>query len=364
MPSSTIRMQSTLAPPSAADAGIERLGAELAARLGLAIDAVVNDDGDSFVTLKCRDAAGAPLMLKYVSRGSADARRRLENEGRLLAHLPARPPLRLLRARDHGHGYLLTEFDPGVLLHPERMDDERLVDAVVDALVAFQSIRLDAPTAGVADREHLATYYLKVLLKHILHLWPAHMSAREAGACLAAVTAALPAIMRHRVICHGDFLPTNLLFDAAAPAVTLTDLEGFMTANHPLFDVLALFTMNESDLDDWRWQRRFLARYLRHAGASGLDPGDPDFARAYRGILIFFLVYRWNEARLFLQNRAYFEGRGKRGYLTDKALGLVTGRPTAWREDELQAALRTRRRNLLRILSPAAARAHLEHMLS
>jgi aminoglycoside phosphotransferase (APT) family kinase protein len=335
---------------------------ELLDRLGLAGERVISADGDSFVTLRCRDAVGRPLVLKRTRTGCRDTIRRLTNEALLCRDLPVGGPLRLLKYRDHGTGYLLTEFDEGRLLLPEQLDDEATIRAIVGALTRFQRIRLDLRRIGVVDREHPATYYLKVLLKHILHLWPAYISARDAARAVTIVTAALPAILRQRVICHGDFLPTNLLYHREDGSITLTDLEGFMTANHPLFDVVALFTMNDYDLTQWSWQRKFFRRYLDLASMSGLDPRSDAFVEAYRGILVFFLVYRLNEGRIALLDTAYFDGLGKQQYLKRKIKRLASGHHSVRRDPEIAEALETRTRNLQRVLSRRHFREHLRFL--
>jgi hypothetical protein len=305
------------------------------------------------------------VVLKYVSSGTPDAYRRLKNEALLLQHLPVRPPLRLLRPDDTGPGYLVTKLDPGLRLRPEHLDDGRAYHAIADALVEFQTIRIDVGRLGIVDREHLATYYLKVLLKHILHLWPAHLSAQEAAASMTIVARALPAILRTGVLCHGDFLLSNLLFHPDDGTVTVTDLEGFMSRNNPLFDVVAFFTMSELDLTRWDWQPRFLEYYLEQtAGTLQLDPASREFNTAYRGLLTFFLVYRLNEARIALQKSAYFDGRGKRDYLVAKLIGLAQGRPELWRDETMREALAVRANNLRRILSARGYGEHVEHMLT
>jgi hypothetical protein len=252
-----------------------------------------------------------------------------------------------------------------MLLRPEHLDDRRVCSAIADALVEFQTIRTDVGGFGIVDREHLAIYYLKVLLKHILHLWPAHLSAQEAASCMTIVATALPAILRTGVICHGDFLPSNLLFHPDDGTVTVTDLEGFMSRNHPLFDVIALFTTNGLDLACWDWQPRFLRYYLeKTAGTLRLEPASREFNTAYRGMLISFLIYRLNEARIALQHGAYFDGRGKRDYLVTKLIGLSQGRPELWRDEKMRQALEVRKHNLRRILSVRGYGEHRERMLA
>ena len=337
---------------------------DLLKRLGLTRDSVLSDDGDSFVTMLCRDADDRRVVLKYVHSGAADAHRRLRNEAALVRHLRVKTPLRLLPHRADGPGYLVTDYDSGILLRPDRLDPH-VVHTIAYALAQFQTIRPNVQQLGVRDREHVATYYLKVLLKNLLHLWPAHITAAEATRCQAMLTAALPAICRQRVICHGDFLPTNLLYHADDDSVTFTDLEGFMCRNHPLFDVLAFFTISGLDLMDWSWQRAFLARYLAAgARALGLDPTSREYCDAYQGILVFFLVYRLSEERMVLRGGSYFDGLGKGRFLAQKIGQLAAGRRSAWRDDEMGDALEVRKRNLRLALTPGRYREHLEAMHS
>jgi thiamine kinase-like enzyme len=341
--------------------GSSNAHAEWLRRLNLHAETVLSDDGgDSFVTILCRDEAGRRVVLKYVRGESADAHRRLKNEAQLIKHLPVRAPLRLLPYRADGHGYLVTEFDPGTLLRPDRFDDG-IALTIAEALAEFHSTRSDVRALGIVDRERLSTYYVKVLAKHLLHLWPAHLTAWEASRCSAIVTAALPAIARRSAICHGDLIPTNLLHHDDG-SITFTDLEGFMSANHPLFDVIAFFSISGRDLSEWSWQPSFLARYLGAAAALGLDPSSTEYADAYRGILIFFLVYRLNEERILATNGSYFDGQAKPRFLARKAAGVVTLRREVWRDDTVGDALDVRKRNLQRALSPDFFREHLSAM--
>jgi aminoglycoside phosphotransferase (APT) family kinase protein len=352
----------TTRPQTAGDEGARDLDEALAKQLRLTTERVLSADGDSFVTLLCRDASGARRVLKYVSSGTADAHRRLTNETRLMAQLQPRPPLRLLTARAAGPGYVVTDYDAGRLLRVEHLDDDPTLQAIAGALVEFQTAATGQDTIGIVDRGGVTRYYLKTLLKHILHLWPAQLRTADAARSMAAVAAALPTIVRERVPCHGDFLPTNLLYDAAGRSVTFTDLEGFMT-NHPLFDVLALCTIDGADLRAWRWQPRFVRFYLQRARAAlDLDPRSRRFADAYRGILVFFLVYRLNEARIALSSGAYFDGTAKLRYLGRKTADLLRGRTAAWRPHPA-AALQLRTANLRLALSRRGFRGHLEAMV-
>jgi hypothetical protein len=338
--------------------------AHLLETLGLTLERPLSDDGDSFVTLVCLDAAGARVVLKYVSNDSPDAYRRLANESRLFASLRVPSPLRFLSVRAAERGYLVTAFDPGVLLGPATIGDDRVVPLVAEALVRFQTADVRASALGIADRERLSTYYVKVLVKHIVHVWPSLLTAAEAAKCLATLTASIPAIGARRVPCHGDFMPTNLLYNAEAATITFSDLEGFMTANHPLFDVLALCTVTDRDLDDWEWQTRFLGEYLRRASeVLRLEPHSRRFREAYRGILIFFLVYRLNESRLVTQGRTYFDGVAKAQYVRRKAWNVATRREH-WRDAAIAPGVEAQARNLRCALNPGEFRHHFNSVLA
>jgi len=216
----------------------------------------------------------------------------------------------------------------------------------------------------IVDREPLVTYYRKVLAKQLLHLLPSHISLREAAASWRILSRCLPAVSSRPVVCHGDFLPTNLLLSSDGRTITITDLEGFMTANHPLFDVVALFTIDESPLADWTWQSRFLARYLDAGGRSRAgDPRSEDFQLAYRGILTFFLVYRLNETLLHLRNAQYWDGLGKLAYLRRRLAGFPRELAERWRSREIERSLEIRRNNLRSVLTVEGYRQHLEALL-
>lgn len=345
--------------PVVADASIR---VDLLHQLELTLESVISDDGGAFVTAICRDADARRVVLKYIHRGSSDASRRLRNEITLFQQLSVHPPLRLLVHRRSGPEYLLTEFDSGILLRPDAINP-RMTESIAQALVQFQGLQTNLQQHRVHDREHLATYYLKVLLKNLAHLWPAHISTTEAVRCQAIVAAALPAICRTQVICHGDFLPTNLLYHPNDDSITFTDLEGFISGNHPLFDVLAICTIGSAELTGWEWQRLFLSRYLSAGRATlRLDPRSRDYLDAYRAILIFFLVYRMSEQRMDLTGGAYFEGVSKARFLSRKAGGLLRGRRAAWHDDALGSALQVRQQNLRRALSPSGYREHFEMM--
>jgi len=189
----------------------------------------IEELGDSFVTLLCRDEQHAQVVLKYVRPDAPrDAYRRLDNEVRLLQQIPTEWPLRLLQHRASAAGYLVTELDSGRLLRPATMDEEHVVRGVATALALFQKSARGQRLDGIRDREAVGRYYLKVLVKHLLHLWPAELSLWQCCRAMVIVVAALPALLRRSAPAHGDFLPTNLLYHDSDGSVTFTDLEAFM----------------------------------------------------------------------------------------------------------------------------------------
>jgi aminoglycoside phosphotransferase (APT) family kinase protein len=334
------------------------------ARHGLALERVLSNDGDSFVTLLCRDRQAGRAVLKYVRPGAPrDAYRRLRNETRLMHHLRPEPPLRLLRHRGSDEGHVVSEFDQGRLLTPAAMTDARIACAVARALAAFQASGDEAcAQAGVQDREGPARYYVKVLLKHLLHLWPGHLSAWDSCRAAAAVAGALPAMVQRLAASHGDFLPTNLLYHDDDGTVTFTDLESFTYSYHPLFDAVAICTIDGRPLSEWEWQHAFFRSYLAQRPEHiGPEPGSREFRRAYRGILVFFLVYRLNEARINLAGGRYFDGLSQGRYLGKKIGSLLARRGRSRTPDEAQE-LTIRRRNLQQVLSRSGFQQHLRSM--
>jgi len=330
-------------------------------RLHLEAERVI-DENPYFYILLCRGPDRAQLVLKYVHTSSPDAFRRLRNEAALIRYLHAEAPDLSLRYREHGRSHLLTDFDSGELLRPHRLNDDAVRKSVAEALVRFHSTEVDPAKLGINDREHLVTYYLKIVLKNIVHLIPSYLTWREGMECLSRVVAALPAILERTVPCHGDFLPTNLLYHGDDASTTVTDLEGFITGNHPLFDVVALMTTDEGDVAHWQWQSGFLNHYLGHGGANfGLDSSAPELRTAYRGILTFFLLYRLSEARIAWKGVPYFDGLGKGRYLGRKAMELAR-RATKGDDDDLTRHLEVRRRNLRLVLSSRDYLSHEEAM--
>jgi hypothetical protein len=342
----------------------DAVGHDLLRQLRLSLGHVISGDGDSFVTLQCRDEQQAQVVLKYVRPDApADAYRRLDNEARLLQQVPTEWPLRLLRHRASAAGYLVTELDYGRLLRPATMDEEQVVRGVATALALFQEAARGQCIEGVRDREGAGRYYLKVILKHLLHLWPEELSFWQCCRAMAVVVAALPAMLRRSAPAHGDFLPTNLLYHDGDGSVTFTDLEAFMRRAHPLFDVLAICTIDDREVSDWTWQAAFLRAYLGHVtGEARLDTQSREFRRAYRGLLTFFLIYRLNEARLNAGAGRYFEGLSQPAFIRGKLAALVRGvrhAPAAVRRGD---GLDARRANLRRLLDGSAVRDHLRVM--
>jgi hypothetical protein len=92
-------------------------------------------------------------------------------------------------------------------------------------------------------------------------------------------------------------------------------------------------------------------------------PESHRFRTAYRGILIFFLVYRLNETRLLAASQTYFDGIGKSEYLRAKARRLATQR-SEWRTEPLRHETAVQADNLRRILNRRHFRDHLDAVLS
>jgi hypothetical protein len=333
----------------------------LVRRLRIVPDAVTSESHDAFLVVRCHDERGVPLVLKYAAATDADARRRLANEAVLVKTLPARPQLRLLRYRDHGEGYLLTELDSGRLLRPGTVEGSVLVD-IADALVQFQAIPVDPVRLGLVRTRGRVQRHVRVLVKHLVHLWPEWMGAADSSRCLAVLVRSLPGIMAGGVPSHGDFLPTNLLYHDEERVVTFTDLERFAPVDHPLVDVLALFTIEDGDITNWQWQRRFLHHYLANSsGVAGLDTRSPEFSSAYRGLLTLFLAYRLNEALVIMGAGRYFENGSKRAYVARKVGAALRGRAPSFGR-EMTPALQMRQQNLRRVLSRDGYGEHLAAM--
>jgi len=353
-------MPSTPLPEAAGDTRLTRLLASLGLRIDSQLD--INED---FLTLRCRAEDGELRVLKYCRSNSPDALRRLRNEALLTHGLPVRPPLRLLRHRDHGEGYMVTVFETGAPLGPQDLGDAELMPRIADALAVLQSLGDAVAALDLRGRESRRRFLRKVLLKHLLHLWPRHLGLRDAWRAWSLLRAGLDDIDAASVPCHADLLPTNLLRGSDGDNVVLIDLEGFILAHHPLYDVLSFLTIDARALDDWDWQREFLARWLTQAPASTLlVPHSLSFARAYRALLTFLLVYRYNEARLNAQRHLYFDGGSKARFVALKVLQLVSGVGLLARRAPIDAALAIRRDNLRHALDRDSFTRHLARMLN
>jgi glycosyltransferase involved in cell wall biosynthesis len=169
-------------------------------------------------------------------------------------------------------------------------------------------------------------------------------------------------MLRRPAAAHGDLLPTNLLYHDEDGTITFTDLEAFARSYHPLFDVLAFCTSDGRNLTRWSWQAAFLRSYLEHRPRHVCpSPGSREFRRAYRGILVFFLVYRLNEARVNLAGARYFDGLGKVEYARRKFRGLFTAGGTRPPGDDT-GELADRRHSLREALSRSGFRRHFRSM--
>ena len=330
----------------------------LVKKLGLEVDGILSEDGDEFLIARCHDGRRRPLVLKWVGESARKARERLDKEAWLVQRLSARHRLRFLGYQAHGPGYLLTDFDPGAPLNMETLAAGRVADHVADALAEFQDIPREAIRPRVS-RTFLPGYYLKGVVKHTLHLWPVHMTAGQVCQTLRIVLRSLVAMTSVRVLAHGDFLPSNVLHHVEDGTVTVTDLEQVGT-NHPLFDVLALATSGTGDITEWSWQRRFLHRYLDGASVWPTGRRSRRLLTAYRGILVFFMVYRLSEARINALHTTYFDGHSKSAFLRRRIVDLVRWRGRHPDEVSIATALGIRRRNLACVLSAAGYRAHLQ----
>lgn len=338
--------------------------AALLAQLGLRTQRTL-DGNEDFLTLLCESADGEAQVLKYCRSGAPDALRRLRNEALLTRGLAVRPPLRVLHHCADGPGYLVTRFERGEALSVRHLGDAELMPRIADALAVFQSLADNVRTLAVSRRESTRRFLRKVMLKHLLHLWPSHLSLAQAWTAWRLLGTGLDAIDAVSVPCHADLMPTNIFRHADSDAVVFIDLEGFIVENHPLYDVLSFFTMDSRPLEAWDWQVTFLQRFLAQPPAVHcLAPGAADFQRAYRALLTFLLVYRYNEARINAVNGRYFNGGSKRIYVLRKLLLLLSGAGALTSAARLGDELATRRDNLHHALDGMAFGRHLARMLT
>lgn len=346
-------------PEADSDARLMRLLDTLSLRIDARLDA--NQD---FLTLRCKADDGELRVLKYCSSNSPDALRRLRNEALLTRELKVRSPLRLLRYRAHGDGYMVTAFEHGAPLGPQHLGDPSLMPRIADALAVLQALGSAVGALDVRGRESRRRFLRKVLTKHLLHLWPRHLGLRDAFRAWSLLRAGLDDIDAVSVPCHADLLPTNMLRDAEGDDIVLIDLEGFIPAHHPLYDVLSFFTVDARPLEQWDWQAAFLARWRSQAPATTLlATNSASFVRAYRALLTFLLVYRYNEARINQQDGLYFDGGSKARYVLLKLLQLVSGVWLLTPRVVLDTSLAVRRDNLRHALDSTCFATHLAGML-
>ncbi|MBI4524229.1 MAG: phosphotransferase [Deltaproteobacteria bacterium] len=341
----------------------DRKLAQILSELKLTVQNVM-EKNENFLLLKCADPTDRRLVLKYSHSGVKDASARLQNEAVLIRNLQAARPLRLLQYYSHGPDYLVTEFEEGDLLLPNSDYRETIRQCVADALIKFQVTPIRVKKAGVRQKTCMKSFYLKGLLKHLLHLWPDFVSLSEAMQCLRILISALPAMGKNPVICHGDFLPTNLLFKAEQQEVVFTDLEGFQAKNHPFYDVLSFCTIDDCDLWQWKWQKQFIRYYLERTEALfSLEPASRSFKDALRGILIFLLVYRMNETRIGLRKTTYFDGLGKLRYASKRFRNLLFCSVGDCRPNFANRSMRLRKNNLEAVLSSRSFLGYLDWLL-
>jgi len=333
------------------------------AKLKLAVEEVI-ERNEKFLLLKCADDQKRAVVLKYSHSGSKKARVRLNNEAIVIKSLKPAKPLRFLKYRTHGPDYVVTEFERGELLLPNSGYEEGLRKTVADALIAFQRLTVNARDIGVKQQTSVKGFYFKGMLKHLLHLWPDHVSLSEAVKCLWILVSSLPLMSRIVVVCHGDMLPTNLIYRAVEGDVVFTDLEGFSCENHPLYDVLSFCTIDDARIGEWEWQKRFIRYYLDRTGEPfRVDSQPEEFKKVMRAVLVFLLLYRLNETRISGEGTAYFEGRGKFTYVLRKLTGLLANRIPSRACHSLNEAMAMRKENLKTVLSRTAYTHHVSWLL-
>ncbi len=325
----------------------------------------VIERNETFLLVKCADQSNRAVVLKYShSPELRQGRARINNEAALVKHLKAEKPLRFLKHYADGQNFLVTEFEEGELLLPNSNYQEALRKSVADALIKFQLLALTPAAIGVKQRTSLRMFYIKGLIKHLLHLCPNYISLTDSLRCLWILVSSLPLLAKKRVICHGDLLPTNLIYKAAEKEIVFTDLEGFLSENHPLYDLLSFCTIDDADLCEWNWQKRFIAYYLqRTKEVFHLDSNAADFTKVLRALLVFLLAYRLNESRISLEATTYFDGLGQLKYTLRKVrliLATAVFNVSAGRPHE---KLATRQKNLEAVLSKKLFTEHMAWLL-
>ncbi|MHC4183320.1 MAG: hypothetical protein ACYSR0_08225, partial [Planctomycetota bacterium] len=199
---------------------------EILDQLNLTVNQKI-EKNDKYLILKCIDNQNKSVILKYSYSGSKATQRRLNKEIILTKNLVTTGPFRFLKYYAHGTNYLVTEFENGIVLSPNYNYDKKIIKNIADALISFQLMPVKVRDLGVHDGVGLKRFYLKVMLKHLIHLWPQYISSYESIKCLWILITSLPAIKKRRVFCHADLLPTNLVYNPDEEYIIFTDLEGF-----------------------------------------------------------------------------------------------------------------------------------------
>jgi hypothetical protein len=313
----------------------------------------VLEKNETFLILKCKDQRSRAFVIKYShSPELRQGRARIHNEAALVKNLKSQKPLRFLKYYAHGQNFLVTEFEEGEVLSPNADYDDGLRRSVAEALIQFQLLDIVPAAIGVERRAGLKAFYLKGIIKHVLHLWPNDISLFDSLRCLWIVVSTLPLLGKTRVICHGDLLPTNLIYKAAEKEIVFTDLEGFLSENHPLYDVLSFCTVDDGSIWQWHWQKRFIQYYLEKTkGIFRFDTRAGDFRKILRALLAFLLLYRLNESRVNLEGSSYFDGLSKWKYVLKKIGRVLTGKVSRAGAGIQHVNLAARKDNLKAVLS-------------
>jgi hypothetical protein len=313
----------------------------------------VMERNENFLILKCADPCNKAVVLKYShSPESRQGRARINKEAALVKNLKPEKPLRFLKYYADGKDFLVTEFEEGELLLPNLDYEEELRKSVADALIKFQLLSFVPAAIGVKQQAGLRMFYIKGLLKHLVHLCPNDVSLSDSFRCLWIVISSLPLLEKTRVICHGDLLPTNLIYKAAEQEIVFTDLESFLSENHPLYDVLSFCTIDDGSIWKWHWQRRFIEYYLeRTKEVFRFDSHADEFLKILRALLVFLFLYRLNESRANLEGSSYFDGLSKWKYALRKVGRLLAGAVGSACAGSVHVKLESRKENLQAVLS-------------
>jgi thiamine kinase-like enzyme len=325
----------------------------------------VIERNETFLLLKCADQKNRAVVIKYShSPELRQGRARINNEAALVKNLKPQKPLRFLKYYADGQNFLVTEFEEGELLLPNSNYGEALRKSVADALIKFQLLSIVPAAIGVKQRTGRRMFYIKGIIKHVLHLWPNYISLYDSFRCLWIVVSSLPVLGKPRVICHGDLLPTNLIYKAAEEEIVFTDLEGFLPENHPLYDVLSFCTIDVGSIWEWNWQKRFLRYYLeRTKEVFHFDSNAADFRKVLRALLVFLLAYRLNESRINLEGTTYFDGLAPLKYVLRKVRLILATAVFSVSAGSPHEKLETRKKNLEAVLSKNLFTQHVTWLL-